>query len=463
MPVGKYKKNEPYLITKDKIIYPLRPLLSVCVGLFFAGLYLAGLLTLSSAIYFGAIFTLDDIIFMPVMRVCKSARNYRHSRKLAKAWISIIGIFLGMIAGGVLGFLMVAKLATVLTLVPLVTGALGSSLVFFLMACVICYKLVSHFNEWAEHSTSSLNETDYKKLSRSQRFKEMLMDALRTLGRNCPDFVGIMIGARLAEYLPIVGGTVGMTIDVVIVSALLGAFVMAILTKWMTQAFYKLRYGHSNWDGYDGAVVEKQVSTVEKDKSITSTINKVASSTNNVPVVKVEQVTKLRQLLIQMIRIIKNESTLLEDLWGVRAVKSAVFKDALHAMLTLPKGSDQYTKEHLHQPEDRIANFREILYLLNNNPMSDVEMPIKKASPQSKSKLHSAQDKIAKKLDHLRADFMSIFGLGTYARHVGRITQDHEEGSNDMRLKFHSRAEAGMKLGSPIDKIHLEQACRPFL
>ena len=89
--------------------YPTRPLFTLFMGLFIAGLGWIGLLPFSWALWFSAAFALDDLPITPITAMFTAMNNLRQGRKTLKAIVMIIAIGFAVITGGFVGYFFLAK------------------------------------------------------------------------------------------------------------------------------------------------------------------------------------------------------------------------------------------------------------------------------------------------------------------------------------------------------------------
>lgn len=295
--------------TSSRIYYPIRPIISLCLGISLICLLFVPGFPLSLAVFFGVLTLSDDLVFFPFLRVINAGRNMVNHRKVVKALVSVIGILLGLAIGALLAYFILLNIPAIIGLTAMVNGSLQCSIVVFLACCTIFAGL-------------------------------FYLCKLPTL-------VGAWIGSFAALTVPLVPST---PVDLVVGTALIGGFLAAFTSKHLLRLFYKIKDGHTNADGYLHQFEEKNQNALEHDKKVADFLK-----------IGQEKVTHLRMALLKVIETIKKNDSWFNSVARLRQLKTNSFKDILHLLITVETKEDAEKLQQLLRFGDS-ANFDEQLH-----------------------------------------------------------------------------------------------------
>lgn len=302
----KFSKQDThrFFFTSSRIYYPIRPIISLCLGISLICLMFVPGFPLSLAVFLGVLTLSDDLVFFPFLRMINAYRNMANHRKFVKALVSVIGIFLGLAIGATLAYFVLLNIPAIVGLTAMVNGALDCSIVVFLASCTIFAGL-------------------------------FYLCKLPTLA-------GAWIGSFAALAVPLVPTT---AVDLIVGSALIGGFLAAFTCKHLLRLYYKVKDGHTNADGYLHQFEEKNSDAVNHDEKVANLLN-----------IGKEQVTRLRMTLLKVIETIKKNDSWFNSVARLRQLKTNSFKDILHLLITVETKEDAEKLQQLLQFGD-LKNF----------------------------------------------------------------------------------------------------------
>lgn len=193
--------------------YPTRPLFTLLTGLFVAGLGWVGILPFSWALWFAAAFALDDLPITPITAMFTAINNLRQGRKTLKAIVMIIAISLAVIAGGCLGYFVLAQAPIAVKLITDYIALTSCSPLFISLGAML--------GAYSAHATHKISP-----------------------------FMGFAFGILIASFIPF---SPPLIVEIVFLSIAGSAFLTSVLVKQGLRAYFKWRYGESNADGYECA------------------------------------------------------------------------------------------------------------------------------------------------------------------------------------------------------------------
>ena len=280
-----------YFFTSSRIYYPIRPIISLLLGISLLCLIFIPGFPLGLAIFFGVLTLSDDLIFFPFLRVINAGRNLLHKRKAIKAIVSVLSIMIGLTIGALVAYFVLINIPFVVGLTALTVSALECSIAVFLASCTIFAGLFHLFK--------------------------------------LPTLAGAWVGSFAALLFPLIP----LTADLVVGTALISGFIAALASKHLLRLFFKIKDGHSNADGYEYQLEENK----EKERNAALEHDlKVAKFFN----VSRDAITKLRLTLIKVIRTIKKNDSLFNEVARLRQLKSNSFKDIFHLLTTAENQQD---------------------------------------------------------------------------------------------------------------------------
>lgn len=261
--------------------YPTRPLFTFLQGVIFLGLGQIGLLPVSWALWMAAAFAFDDLPLTPVMNVITAINNLVNGRKQTKAIIMLISLGLAALSGGLLGYFVLSQSASFMSAITLFTEATSCSPIFICIGGI--------FGATVAHKTNVIGP-----------------------------FLGIALGVSIASWIP--ASIVPLTVEMVFICSAALTFCTSIAVKQLSRLYYRFQYGHSNADGY------RIDDTPEKQEQFIEAQAKRLGVTPDA----FKQVTKLCR---DEVKRIKSQSSLLDELSGMRQPLSNAFKDIYHGLM----------------------------------------------------------------------------------------------------------------------------------
>ncbi len=304
-----YKMANPAVLQRfttekyKRFWYPTRPLFTLITGFFLAGLGFVGILPMSWALYFSAVFAFDDLPLTPILGILTSANNLAHGRKITKALVMITATTLAALTGGLLGFFVLSQLPAFMLAINSFIAATSCSPVLISIGAVTG-SLIAHFSN---------------KIS---------------------PFLGIALGAVIFSCLPI---PVPLMVDIVFVCAATLAFVSNIAAKQGLRAYYQYRYGHSNADGYS---IDKHPDKIEEFTK--SQADKFG--------VTPKAFSSLLTHCKEKVHGIKSKATFLEEFTNTRQPRSNSYKDIYFGLM-----NPSATKEDIASIKTLIENSRPVV------------------------------------------------------------------------------------------------------
>ena len=285
------KKLKRRFASSSKLFYPNRPVLTVLIALGIIGLSFLGILPLPFALFLGANVMMDDVLVTPIMQIISDIRNLFQKRKTAKSIIHMVVIGLGFIVGALLGYFVFMSMPALVSLMPIIRGAIDTSITLFAIA-----------------------GTGAVLLSKIIKVSPLLLMF----------FVGLMI---IVLPIPMV---FPIAVDIVAMSFLFGGFFAALAGKYGMKLIYKWRYKDSSADGFDFAH-EKEELRVDHERA-------------DVFGIKVELAQKFRVALYNVIKKIKKISPYYTKITGSRKHTIGAYKDMWHVFMHASK-DDPVSKE----------------------------------------------------------------------------------------------------------------------
>jgi hypothetical protein len=275
-----------------RIFYPIRPLFTLSLSLLLAGLGIIGLLPLSWGLWLAMMVGSDDLFVTPFFRLIQSCENLGNKRKQAKSILSIIAIIGGLAGGITLGIFIWYHVPVVAAFITSLTLKSGTSATLNAL-CMTLGALIGRV---------------YKK-------NTMLC---------------ILAGLMLATCLPV---TVPLAIECVFTLALATTFVSTILIKYALQAYYKIRYGHTNADGY---AFNYQTTESAADQAAAQNLNVTA-----------QEVQTLRVVCMKGAAGVRKRCHAGHGLTGTDAQLKNSFKDIFHLLIQAKDSKDTEVKANL--------------------------------------------------------------------------------------------------------------------
>lgn len=271
-----YKK---YFSAKD-IFYPIRPLVTLAIGLALFSLGISGILGAGFLIWLGVTISSDDITMYPWLRVNKLYTNLTHRHKTLKASIGLVVISLALAGGLALGIFVCATNPVFLGWLIAIKASMDSSITI-LIACQVIGGLIAKY-----------------------------------FGK--PAILGIVLGSMIASIIPV---TIPIAIEAVVLTTTMCTFFSAILIKQCMRLFTWIAYGHTNADGYHYAHETDKI--LDKDEQQAQVYN-----------VTPENIRSLRKALIDSVKYIKTLSHVGNDISGSTGQMTAAYKDMLQLLNT---------------------------------------------------------------------------------------------------------------------------------
>lgn len=234
----------------SKIFYPNRPILTLCIGLAIFSIGYLGILPFGFILTLGAGYIYDDIIITPALRLIKLVQNLWHGEKQLKSVLGIIAILGGYVGGALLAYFVFLSMPAVLALIPAAQTALGCLTITGIgFASTLVFARLFH------------------------------MPALY-----------LMFPAIIIFPLIPVPAAITASIELVVASSLLGAFLASLVSKQLIRLAYKIFTGRSNSDSYiyveDEQLFQKQANfyglTLEAFKGLKDSAVKVIESVQRV-------------------------------------------------------------------------------------------------------------------------------------------------------------------------------------
>ncbi|MFT4059019.1 MAG: hypothetical protein QM652_05665 [Legionella sp.] len=306
-PVERYKRFS----------YRANLLFTLSLGVFILGLSYISVLPITWALWLSTTFVFNNLLLTPLMSIVNASNNLYHERKKLKSSIILASTLLAALTGGILALLIFSQMPVLMGLLTNFISATRSPLLISIGAIV--GSVVAHMSN---------------KLSPA---------------------LGMVLGIFMISRLPI---PIPLTVDVVFISMAAFAFITNIAAKQCMRLYYKIRYGHTNADGYKINLSETdQQEFIDKQASLF----KVTS----------EQFKTLVQACQTKIHKIKNETGLLDELSCPKQTKINSFKDIYHGLMNpkCTKEDAQCVKELL-----KVSRTTQIKKHTENEKVEDLKL-----------------------------------------------------------------------------------------
>lgn len=311
------KVKSQFLTNKFRLIfYPNRPLFTLFLSMALATLGIIGVLPVSLAFYFALTTAVDDMVFTPFLRVVQSINNLANKRKTAKSILTLVLLTLALLGGLAFSMLVLAKSPLIVTAIHSFTMSTGSS--------ALMIGLIATIGSIGAHLSNKVSPS-----------------------------AGLVLGAFIGGFIPFT--IVPLSFEIAFLGTAATMFATSIISKQCMRMYYKLRYGHSNADGYDF-----EIST---DNKPSENDKKQAAFFKKQP----ETVMRLRQSLLEGIKLTNKQLHFGHSITGSKWQLTNSFKDILHQLNRT--GSDRSNPPSDTYDMSRLINdSREIL---NQNTLSD--------------------------------------------------------------------------------------------
>lgn len=279
-PIDFKEKIANTFFSAQRIFYPMRPILTLSIGLVLMILGFLNVLPVTTAVLIGAIFVTDDLILYPMLRIFGYILNLKTGKKIFKSIAITVMTLLGYLAGGLIGYFIIINLPSIFSIIALITAASDCAISVIAGCCLLGGILARLFN--------------------------------------FPTIVGVGIFGLAAPFLPII---IPVAIDTIVLSTLIGGFLGNYLTKQILRLAYKLLlYGHSNADGYYYAHDTEHVTELDRAQALKL----------HVPP---ETVKNTRAAIMHSIEAIKDNSHYGTKVTGTRQQMTNSYKDMLHLLM----------------------------------------------------------------------------------------------------------------------------------
>ena len=260
--------------------YPTRPLFTIGLGLILISVGWLGIISISTALWLGAIFAFDDLPFTPLMSLVTAWNNIFHRRKLFKSIVMTVLVCLSIMLGALFGLMVPGHFPILFSTIKYYIEMTSCS-PFLVAMGAIARGYMAHASNRAS------------------------------------PFFGILTGAFLMGILP---NFIPWIVDIVFMCAAASAFVTSIVTKQCLRIMMHYRYGHSNADGYEmDRIPAKQVTFIELQ----------AKKFNMPPQTFNHLITYCRNKINK----IKTEATYWQELSGERKLITNTYKDIYFGLM----------------------------------------------------------------------------------------------------------------------------------
>lgn len=293
------KRFRDRYVTYDKLHYWNRPLFSITVLIIGAVLAASGFIPLSLVAFWVTILCADDLVTDPIRRGMKHVSNFKRGHKKVKSVVGLAALVLGFLIGAAIGYFLLLTVPSAFTIIYGARSALFLSITSITIAYISMIALANII-----------------KLSPIASW---------TL------FFGVTLFTSPMIF--------GLGVDIVVASAVMGAFLASHLSKQCLRLYYKLTHGHSNADGY----------SMEVDSEARTKFFGVPTET----------IENLRSSLIKIISRIKTVSPWYRNLTGSRHRETNPYKDMLYMLLHTKKTADKYHISELINTSDNINSSHE--------------------------------------------------------------------------------------------------------
>lgn len=260
--------------------YPTRPIFTLFLGLFISSLGWLGILPISWALWFAAAFALDDLPITPISAMFTAINNLIQGRKTLKAIVMITAISLAVIAGGLLGYFVLAQTPIAVKLITDYIAMTSCSPLFISLGAML--------GAYAAHATHKISP-----------------------------FMGFGFGILVASFLPF---SPPLIVEIVFLSIAGCAFVTSVLAKQALRAYFKYAYGESNADGYECA---------RSPEEQTEFVARQAAKFDVTP----QQLQNLATHCKEKASTYKNRATFWHEFSGNRNYVTNSFKDIYHGLM----------------------------------------------------------------------------------------------------------------------------------
>lgn len=268
-----------------RIFYPIRPLFTLSKSAVLVSLGWLGVLSMSWALWL-AMISIDDLSLVPFLRLTQSIDNLRLGRKKAKSIISILAVLTGLALGAALSIFVLSQMT-------LFTGAI-SSLVSMMEASFMYTALC------------------------------MVAGALTARYFGQDTLLGLGLGGMIPTLIPL---QIPLFVESLFICSVGSAFLFTIASKQALRAYYYLRYGDTNADGYE---INKPKHEIENEhQHIADHFNKKTSRTSHV---SAKHVTEMLDICREGVRGVKKRAHIGNELTGSRLQLSCSFKDIYHGL-----------------------------------------------------------------------------------------------------------------------------------
>lgn len=304
---------EKHHYSSKHLFHPIRPLFTVSTMLF---LLLIGTIiffttyntvVLSGFIFAAVFLCADDIVMAPALQSFKYWTHTREGHKKTKSIGGLIILVLGIVGGTLIGFFLLSGHHWVQHAMQMVIKDLETN-----MTVMVGFAVASGLLA--------------KKLNASMPLCFLIV----FLGTSLPVWLG---QGGIHMHIP-------MVVDITIMSAVLVTFFSMVLYKHVMRGYHKVRYGHTNADGYFYAVKDK---TYDIDQTRAENLGKSA-----------EIVNKLRIALRHVVKAIKVKCNFMEDVCGGQMAMTEPYKD-IHYLLMSEHGDKEALDERLQEYRDLYA------------------------------------------------------------------------------------------------------------
>ncbi|MDF1677706.1 MAG: sulfite exporter TauE/SafE family protein [Legionellaceae bacterium] len=199
-----------------RFFFPIRPLFTLGSSIFFAGLYLLGVMPIAIGIILTAAFAFEDLPLAPFIKFIRAANNLSNGRKKLKSAVMISVISLSALIGGPLAFfLFIHNPFFMLGMAAFVFGTGCSPIWLFLGGAV----------------------------------GALIADRNQKITPLAAILMGVGIGWTIGFLLPTT--IIPPVVSAIFVSSVTCAFIGSVIAKQSLRFYFYCKYGHSNADGYN--------------------------------------------------------------------------------------------------------------------------------------------------------------------------------------------------------------------
>lgn len=276
------KRFRDRYITFDKLHYWNRPLFTIGLIIILTALAVVNVITAGTTAALIAAWCADDLIIDPIRRGMKHFSNVKRDHKKAKGIVGLMALSLGFLIGAIIGYFLL----------------LNTPIAFSIAIGTRAGLMISV-------TTATIAFAGLLALAKFAKLNPM----------TCYGLV-LLITLFMSPFI------FGVGIDVVVSSAVLGAFLATHISKHCMRLYYKITYGHTNADGYSMDVSDEERAVffgVEESK-----------------------VKNLRSSLVNIISHIKKISPWYTHISGSRQIETNAYKDMLHMLLHAKKTTDKH-------------------------------------------------------------------------------------------------------------------------